>query len=102
MYQDPEQREREIRNLSTAFKSIANDILPQLHRSRLKMTVDVTGKSDEQIAQLASGNPESLSAEELLYAATLSKTNDEKAAIYQKICNSVSGRCTRIQQPGNG
>ena len=84
MYQDPEQREREIRNLSTAFKSIANDILPQLRRSRLRMTVDVTGKSDEQIAQLASGSPESLSAEELLYAATLSKTNDEKAAIYQK------------------
>ena len=84
MYQDPEQREREIRNLSTAFKSIANDILPQLRRSRLKMTVDVTGKSDEQIAQLASSTPESLSAEELLYAATLSKTNDEKAAIYQK------------------
>lgn len=84
MYQDPEQREREIRNLSSAFKSIANDILPQLRRSRLKMTVDVTGKSDEQIAQLASSTPESLSAEELLYAATLSKTNDEKAAIYQK------------------
>ena len=84
MYQDPEQREREIRNLSTAFKSIANDILPQLRRSRLKMTVDVTGKSDEEIAQLATSTPEKLSAEELLYAATLSKTNDEKAAIYQK------------------
>ena len=84
MYQDPEQREREIRNLSSAFKSIANDILPQLRRSRLKMTVDVTGKSDEEIAQLATSTPEKLSAEELLYAATLAKTNDEKAAIYQK------------------
>ena len=84
MYQDPEQREREIKNLSTTFKSIATDILPQLRRSRMKLTVDVTGKSDEQIAQLAAASPAELSVEELLYAATLSKTNSEKAVIYQK------------------
>ena len=84
MYQDPEQREREIKNLSTTFKSIATDILPQLRRSRMKLTVDVTGKSDEQIAQLAAASPADLTVEELLYAATLSKTNSEKAVIYQK------------------
>ena len=84
MYQDPEQREREIKNLSTTFKSIATDILPQLRRSRMKLTVDVTGKSDEQIAQLAAASPTDLTVEELLYAATLSKTNSEKAVIYQK------------------
>ncbi|MBP1664919.1 MAG: Tetratricopeptide 1 repeat-containing protein [Bacteroidetes bacterium] len=85
MYQDPEQREREIKNLSTTFKSIANDILPQLRRSRMKLTVDVTGKSDEQIAQLAATSPADLTVEELLYAATLTKTETEKAAIYQKV-----------------
>lgn len=84
MYQDPEQREREIKNLSTTFKSIATDILPQLRRSRMKLTVDVTGKSDEQIAQLTAASPADLTVEELLYAATLSKTNSEKAVIYQK------------------
>ena len=84
MYQDPEQREHEIKNLSTTFKSIATDILPQLRRSRMKLTVDVTGKSDEQIAQLAAASPTDLTVEELLYAATLSKTNSEKAVIYQK------------------
>ena len=87
MYQDPEQREREIKNLSTTFKSIATDILPQLRRSRMKLTVDVTGKSDEQIAQLAAASPAELSVEELLYAATLAKTNPEKAVIYQKAIN---------------
>lgn len=85
MYQDPEQREREIKNLSTTFKSIATDILPQLRRSRMKLTVDVTGKSDEQIAQLAAASPADLTVEELLYAATLAKTNPEKAVIYQKV-----------------
>ena len=53
VYTDPEQREREIKNLSVAFKSIADEILPQLRRSRLKLTVDVTGKSDAEIAKLA-------------------------------------------------
>ncbi len=88
MYQDPEQREREIKNLSVAFKSIAEEILPKLRRSRLKLTVDVTGKSDEEIANLAKSNPSQLSVEELLYAATLTSDLNEKAAIYQKVIDT--------------
>lgn len=85
MYTDPEQREREIKNLSVAFKSIADEILPQLRRSRLKLTVDVTGKSDEEITKLAKEDASKLSVEELLFAATLTNNLDEKAAIYQKV-----------------
>ncbi len=85
MYTDPEQREREIKNLSVAFKSIAEEILPQLRRSRMKLTVDVTGKSDEEISKLAKNNPSALSVEELLYAATLTNNAAEKSAIYQKV-----------------
>lgn len=84
MYTDPEQREREIKNLSNVFKSIADEILPQLRRSRLKLTVDVTGKSDAEIAQLAKEDASKLSLEELLYAATLTQNLAEKAAIYTK------------------
>lgn len=84
MYTDPEQREREIKNLSVAFKSIADEILPQLRRSRLKLTVDITGKSDAEIAQLANEDASKLSVEELLYAATLTENLSDKAAIYQK------------------
>lgn len=84
MYQDPEQREREIKNLSNVFKSIAEEILPELRRSRLKLTVDVTGKSDAEIAKLAKEDATKLSLEELLYAATLTQDLSEKAAIYTK------------------
>jgi len=84
MYTDPEQREREIKNLSNVFKSIAEEILPELRRSRLKLTVDVTGKSDAEIAQLAKEDASKLSLEELLYAATLTQDLAEKAAIYTK------------------
>lgn len=85
MYQDPEQRETEIKNLSVAFKTLANDILPQLRRSKLELTVNVIGKSDEEIAQLAQENDTVLNVEELLYAATLTEESAEKIAIYKKV-----------------
>lgn len=84
MYNDPEQREREIKNLSVAFKQIADEVLPKLRRSQLKLMVKVTGKSDSEIAQLAKENASNLTVEELLYAATLTRNLDEKAAIYKK------------------
>lgn len=84
MYNDPEQREQEIKNLSVTFKSIAEEILPQLRRSRLKLTVDVTGKSDAEITQLAVADASKLSVEELLYAATLTEDLATKADIYSK------------------
>ena len=85
MYTDGEQREREIKNLSVAYKGIADQILPELRRSRLKLTVDVTGKSDAEIAKLAKEDASKLSVEELLYAATLTESNAEKTAIYEKV-----------------
>lgn len=84
MYQDPEQRELEIKNLSVAFKEVASEILPQLRRSRLNMTVDVTGKSDAEILSLANNNPSALNEKELLYAGTLVNSYREKTAIYEK------------------
>ncbi len=85
MYSDPEQRELEIKNLSAAYKNIADEILPQLRRSRLKLTTDLIGKSDEEISTLVNSDPKQLSVEEMLYAATLVNTADEKVAIYKKV-----------------
>jgi len=85
MYTDPEQREREIKNLSVAFKSIADEILPQLRRSKLKLTVNVTGKSDIELLKLAKEDASKLTVDELLFAATLTYDLNEKAAIYQKV-----------------
>jgi len=85
MYTDPEQREREIKNLSAAFKQIADEVLPQLRRSQLKLMVKVTGKSDAEIAGLAKSDPSALNLEEMLYAATLTEKAEEKQAIYKKV-----------------
>jgi tetratricopeptide (TPR) repeat protein len=85
MYTDPEERNRQIKNLSVAFKQIAEEILPQLRRSKLKLTVDVTGKADSVILKLAKEDATKLNVEELLYAATLTTDLGEKATIYQKV-----------------
>ena len=84
MYQDPEQREKEIKNISSVFSVLADEILPQLRRSRLTANVEIVGKSDEQIMQLAANDPKLLTVEELLYAASIAGTNAEKETIYKK------------------
>ena len=82
MYQDPAQRESEIKNISAVYKELANTILPQLRRSRLTLNYEIIGKSDEEIAKLASSNPSELNIEELLYAATLTNDPAKQEAIY--------------------
>ena len=84
MYTDPEERETQIKNLSAVYKTIADEILPALRRSRLILTTDLIGKSDEEIATLAKNDPRALSVDELLYAATLTQDAAEKLAIYTK------------------
>lgn len=84
MYQDPETREKEIKNISAVYSDLAETILPQLRRSRLTANVEIIGKSDEEISALAKSNPSELNIEEILYAATLTNNDAEKMAIYTK------------------
>ncbi len=83
MHSDPEVREREIKNISSAFSTIADQILPKLRRSKFIVNAERIGKSDEQIRDLAKSNPSALNVEELLYAATLFDNNGDKLAIYE-------------------
>ncbi len=85
MYSDPEQREREIKNLSSIYGDLADEILPQLRRSRITATINVIGKSDSEISELAHNNPAELTVDELLYAATLEKSLNGKTEIYTKV-----------------
>lgn len=82
MYKDPQEREREIKNISSVYSELAETILPQLRRSRLIANVEVIGKTDEELKAAAAGNMSELSVEELLYAATLDGVNKEKVYSY--------------------
>ncbi len=82
MYKDPEQREREIRNLSSVFEQLADQILPQLRYSRITASINVIGKSDSEIQELFASDPKQLSVEEILYCATLTDDNAKRLKIY--------------------
>ncbi|MBQ8464173.1 MAG: tetratricopeptide repeat protein [Prevotella sp.] len=85
MYQDPEEREQQIKNISAAFRELTDGILPQLRRARMTINYEVVGRDDEQILAQMKDDASKLSLEEILYGATLYEDNGEGAeAAYKK------------------
>ena len=83
MYPDPEQREREIKNISSVFSKLAEEVLPKLRRSRLIANVKIIGRSDDEIKKTLEKYPSALTIEELLYAATLTDDLQQQESIYK-------------------
>ncbi len=82
MYQDPEEREKQIRNLSAGYKELADEVLPELRRARLTVNYNLIGRSDDEIEQQYKDDATKLSVEELLYAATLTEDAKQQKDIY--------------------
>jgi Flp pilus assembly protein TadD len=83
MYQDGDQREKEIKNLSQTWTVLKETILPKLRRSVSTLNCDSLGRTDDRITVLAGTAPDSLNNEEILYAATLTKDLNTKMNIYK-------------------
>jgi tetratricopeptide (TPR) repeat protein len=94
MYSDPDVREKEIKNMSSAFEALKTDVLPKLRRSKMLVNVDNIGRSDEQILAQAKSDPKVLSLEELLHAGALTTDANEKLAFY-KAATEVNPKCIR-------
>lgn len=84
MYKDPEQREQQIRNMSEAFRELADGILPELRRSRLIINYETIGRSDDQIKAQYATDATKLGVEEMLYYATLESDMAKKEEIYKR------------------
>ena len=82
MYSDPAVREREIKNMSSVYKTLAQDILPQLRRARLIANIEFTNYSNEELIALINDNIDILDEEALLRAASITEELDGKATIY--------------------
>lgn len=91
MYNDPDVREKEIRNISAAFTELADQILPALRRSKFSVNVDVIGKSDDELLKIATSKPADLNIEEVLYAATLTKDVKVQSGIYKAATEKFPG-----------
>ncbi len=90
MYQDPAEREQQIRNMSVVYDEIAKGILPELRRARLIANYDVIGRSDAQIVDQFTADAGELSIEELLYGANLQSDNQQKQQWYEKAAQLYS------------
>jgi tetratricopeptide (TPR) repeat protein len=96
MYSDPEVREKEIKNMSSAFEAIKTDILPKLRRSKLTINTDRIGRTDEQILSQMRSDPKVLGLEEMLHAAVLISDPNEQLKFYQATAESFP-KCIRAK-----
>lgn len=84
MYSDPLVREREIKNMSKVFKTLADKILPELRRARFITNVDYSNFNDQELLGLTTTNIEIMDLEALLYSAALVTDLESKVKIYSK------------------
>lgn len=84
MYSDPAVREKEIKNMSAVYKTLAKEILPELRRARFIANVEFTNYSNEELLNLIEENIDILDEEALLRAASVAQNNDTKATVYKK------------------
>lgn len=82
MYNDPEEREAQIKNISSVYKELADDILPKLRRARITLNYQLIGRSDTQIKEQYKADPKELSIEEILYSSILTEDVEEKENIF--------------------
>ena len=81
MYEDPQEREQQIKNMSQGFKELAEGVLPELRRARMTINYEVIGRDDDQIFAQLKQDASELSVEELIYAASIAPTDSEKEQI---------------------
>ncbi len=84
MYTEPEEREQQIKNISSVYKDLADEILPQLRRARITLNYQLIGRSDDEIIEQFAADPKELSLEEILYSAILTDDAAEQKKIYAK------------------
>ena len=84
MYKDPNQREQEIKNMTSVFNELAVEILPKLRYSKIQASINIIGKSDEELIKLFDTDPQALTEDEILYVATLTNDNTRKMQVYKK------------------
>lgn len=108
MYQDPQEREQQIKNMSQGFRELAEGVLPELRRARMTINYEVIGRDDEQIFNQYQQDASKLSVEELIYAASIANTDRERADIlkttarlYTQDARAYNNLGTLAMQQGN-
>lgn len=83
MYNEPEEREAQIKNISSVYSDLADEILPLLRRARITLNYQLIGRSDDEIMAQFAEDPSKLSLEEILYASIVSEDVAEQEKIFK-------------------
>ena len=83
MHEDVSRREEELKNMAATYDELRDRVLPKLRRSRITINAERVGRSDEQIMEMVRTNPDSLSANELMYAANMEQDTARQIEIYR-------------------
>jgi len=75
------QREQEIRNMILIYPELEKDILPPLRRAGIIVNSFEPKRTDAEISSIALSSPETLSLNELLYAASMASDPADKKSI---------------------
>lgn len=88
---NPTKREEEIKTLSSTYKFLEDDIFPKLRRSQMVLNYVENGYTDEELKTISASNPQTLTAEELLFTGnTLTEDLNTKLAIYKEVIKKAS------------
>ncbi len=98
MYSDPMVREREIKNMSRVYTTLAKEILPQLRRARFIANIEFKNYSDGELLELVNSNIEQLDEEALLRTASLVKDLEVKIGIYNQAISKYGSDRAKVNK----
>ena len=96
MYSDPAVRESEIKNMSSIYSELKNDVLPELRRARFIANVEFKIYTPDELLEMINNNSEALDEPCLLKAATLVKDLDSKVKLYNKAISKFDSDAARF------
>jgi len=94
-YSDVVAREAEIKKMSVVYKQIAEEVLPELRRSKIILNAEKMGKSDSLLLAMSTADvtEDTLTIEEYLFASTVG--TQEQAIVILKNAAQVYPECWR-------
>ena len=96
MYSDPAVRESEIKNMSSVYTELKNDVLPELRRARFIANVEFKNYTADELVKMIDDDIDVLDEPALLHAATLVNDLDKQVKIYNKASNKYDSDKARF------
>ncbi len=96
MYSDPAVRESEIKNMSSIYTELKNDVLPELRRARFIANVEFKNYTADELVKMIDDDIDVLDEPALLHAATLVPDLNKKVKLYNKAISKFDSDAARF------